>query len=111
MDEERLEPTWVVPPVPVLVVDPNVYVSAAIAGRGPTVMLVQAAAAGTVELVASPLLLRELRTTLDRPKFRRYLTARKRRSSPTPSNCWPRFRRTRRAKAWRRSAGTLATTI
>jgi putative PIN family toxin of toxin-antitoxin system len=62
------------PPVPVLVVDPNVFISAAITGRGPTVQLVQAATAGTVTLVVSPMLLQELRKTLERPKFRKYLT-------------------------------------
>lgn len=60
--------------VPVLVVDPNVFISAAITGRGPTVQLVQAASSGTLTLIVSPLLLDELRRTLDRPKFRRYLS-------------------------------------
>lgn len=74
MSEERSESSSVVPPVPVLVVDPNVFISAAITGRGPTVQLVQAATAGTVTFVVSPLLLQELRRTLERPKFRKYLT-------------------------------------
>jgi putative PIN family toxin of toxin-antitoxin system len=56
------------------VIDPNVFISAAITGRGPTIQLVQAAVAGTVTLVISPLLLQELRKTLERPKFRKYLT-------------------------------------
>lgn len=61
-------------PVPVLVLDPNVLISAAITGRGPTVQLVQAAAAGVISLVVSPTLLRELQATLERPKFRKYLS-------------------------------------
>jgi hypothetical protein len=36
------------PPIPVLVVDPNVFVAAAITGRGPTVRLIEAATAGDV---------------------------------------------------------------
>lgn len=59
---------------PLLVVDPNVLISAAITGRGPTLQLIQAAATGSLTLAVSPLLLRELRTTLERPKFRKYLS-------------------------------------
>lgn len=57
-----------------LVVDPGVYISAAISGRGPNKQLVDAAVHGRVILLMSPTLLAELRTVLRRPKFRRWLT-------------------------------------
>jgi putative PIN family toxin of toxin-antitoxin system len=61
-------------PIPVLVIDPNVFISAAISGRGSGVELLRAAAAGTAMIVVSPLLIDELRRVLLRPKFRRYLS-------------------------------------
>lgn len=56
-----------------VVVDPNVLVSAAIAGGNPQ-RVVDLAAAGLIRLVASPLLLDELRTVLAREKFLRWRT-------------------------------------
>lgn len=55
------------------VVDPNVYVSAAISGRGAPAQLLAAAIAGRLTLIVSPLLLSELRDVLKREKFRPYL--------------------------------------
>ncbi len=57
-----------------LIVDPGVYVSAAISGRGAATQLIEAAVAGRVTLVVSSQLLAELDTVLRRPKFRRWLT-------------------------------------
>jgi putative PIN family toxin of toxin-antitoxin system len=62
------------PAAPTIVVDTNVFVSAAISGRGPVVQLLQAVSAGTVDLVLSPQLLTEMREVLGRPKFRRWIS-------------------------------------
>lgn len=56
------------------VLDPGVLVSAAISPRAAPADLLRAWRAGHFELVASPLLLRELSNTLVRQKFRRYLS-------------------------------------
>jgi putative PIN family toxin of toxin-antitoxin system len=58
---------------PRIVVDPNVYVSAAISAGGPPAQLLEAAVEGQVVLLVSPLLLAELREVLERGKFRRWL--------------------------------------
>lgn len=56
-----------------VVVDPNVLISAAIA-RGNPHRVVDLAASGLVTIVASPLLIEELRTVLARDKFLRWRT-------------------------------------
>ena len=56
------------------VLDPNVLVSAAISTAGPPRQIVSAWIDGRFELIASPLLLAELRDVLARPKFRRWIT-------------------------------------
>lgn len=56
------------------VVDPGVLVSAAITSNGAPRRLLEAWLAGQIELIVSPELLTELRTVLERPKFRRYLS-------------------------------------
>ena len=56
-----------------VVVDPNVLISAAIAGGNPQ-RLVELAAVGAVRLVACPLLLEELRRVLARDRFLRWRT-------------------------------------
>jgi putative PIN family toxin of toxin-antitoxin system len=58
-----------------VVVDPNVLVSAAISPAGPPRQIVTAWVDGRFELVASPALIDELRDVLDRPKFRRWISA------------------------------------
>lgn len=58
---------------PRLVVDPGVYVSAAISGTGAPAQLLETAVEGRVVLLVSPLLLAELRDVLAREKFRRWL--------------------------------------
>lgn len=58
---------------PRAIVDPGVYVSAAITD-GATRRLVQAAQAGRLTLVVSDRLLAELADVLHREKFRRWLT-------------------------------------
>jgi putative PIN family toxin of toxin-antitoxin system len=60
--------------VPRLVVDPGVYVSAAISGRGLPGQLLDLAIEGQVVLLISPLVVAELREVLSREKFRRYIT-------------------------------------
>lgn len=63
------------PGVPRLVVDPGVWVSAAItANPGPADMLLSMATDDEVVLLVSPKLLSELQGVLARPKFRRYLS-------------------------------------
>ena len=62
------------PGAPRLVVDPGVFVSAAISGVGPPDRLLWLVMEQRVVLVVSPLLLDELREVLARPKFRRYLS-------------------------------------
>jgi putative PIN family toxin of toxin-antitoxin system len=59
---------------PRLVVDPGVYVSAAISGTGAPAHLLETAIEGRVVLLVSPLLLAELRDVLARDKFRRWLS-------------------------------------
>lgn len=58
---------------PRLVIDPGVYVSAAISGTGAPAQLLETAVEGRVVLLVSPLLLAELREVLARRKFRRWL--------------------------------------
>jgi putative PIN family toxin of toxin-antitoxin system len=58
-----------------VVVDANVLVSAVISTAGPPREIVAAWVDGRFELVASPALLEELRDVLDRPKFRRWVSA------------------------------------
>jgi putative PIN family toxin of toxin-antitoxin system len=60
--------------VPRAVLDPNVLVSALLAPRGTSAQLLVELGAGAFEIVTSPLLIDELRRTLGREKFRRYLT-------------------------------------
>ena len=55
------------------VLDPNVLVAAAISPAGIPAACIRAFAEGRYELVASPLLLTELRTVLRRQKFRAFL--------------------------------------
>lgn len=61
------------PSLPRLVVDPGVYVSAAISGTGAPAQLLETAVEGRAVLLVSPLLLAELREVLARRKFRRWL--------------------------------------
>ncbi len=56
------------------VLDPNVFVAAAIRPGGTPARCLVAHAEGYFELVVSPLLLAELRTVLRREKFRPFLT-------------------------------------
>jgi putative PIN family toxin of toxin-antitoxin system len=60
-----------------VVADANVLVSAAIARspQAPSVLVLDAALDGRVELVTSPLLLREITSVLSRPRLRKYVTA------------------------------------
>jgi putative PIN family toxin of toxin-antitoxin system len=60
--------------VPRLVLDPGVYVSAAISGRGVPAQLLDLAIEGQAVLLISPLVVAELREVLSREKFRRYIT-------------------------------------
>ena len=59
------------------VADANVLVSAAIARspQAPSVLTLDAALDGRVELVTSPLLLREITSVLSRPRLRKYVSA------------------------------------
>jgi putative PIN family toxin of toxin-antitoxin system len=63
--------------MPRVVADANVLVSAAIARspQAPSVLVLDAALDGRVELVTSPLLLREITSVLSRPRLRKYVTA------------------------------------
>lgn len=60
-----------------VVADANVLVSAAIARspQAPSVLTLDAALDGRAELVASPLLLREITSVLSRPRLRKYVSA------------------------------------
>jgi putative PIN family toxin of toxin-antitoxin system len=59
------------------VADANVLVSAAIARspQAPSVLTLDAALDGRVELVTSPMLLREITSVLSRPRLRKYVSA------------------------------------
>jgi putative PIN family toxin of toxin-antitoxin system len=59
-----------------VVADANVLVSAALARspQAPSALVMDAALDGRLELVTSPLLLREIAIVLLRPRFRRYLS-------------------------------------
>jgi putative PIN family toxin of toxin-antitoxin system len=57
------------------VFDPNVLISARLSPNGTPAQLLAAWMDGQFELVLSPALLAELAGVLDRPKFRRWLTA------------------------------------
>jgi putative PIN family toxin of toxin-antitoxin system len=57
------------------VLDPNVLISARLSPRGTPGQLLTAWTEGQFELVVSPALLVELAGVLDRPKFRRWLSA------------------------------------
>lgn len=61
--------------VPRLVVDPGVYVSAALGGRGAPTKVLDLALEGRVVLVLSDLVLAELSEVLGREKFRRYISS------------------------------------
>ncbi len=56
-----------------LVIDPGVFVSGAISNGAPR-QLLEAAVAGRITVIISPLLLAELDEVLHRPKFRRWFT-------------------------------------
>lgn len=58
---------------PRLVIDTNVYISAAISGRGAPADLLDAAVSGLAVLIVSPHLLGEIREVLQREKFRRWI--------------------------------------
>jgi uncharacterized protein len=58
-----------------VVLDPNVLISARLSPNGTPGRLLTAWIDGQFELVVSPKLLAELAGVLDRPKFRRWLTA------------------------------------
>ncbi len=60
-----------------VVADANVLVSAAIARspQAPSVLTLDAALDGRVELITSPLLLREVTMVLARPRLRKYVSA------------------------------------
>jgi len=60
--------------VPRAVLDTNVLVSALISPGGSSARLLLALRSGAFELLASPLLLAELREVLGRNKFRRYVS-------------------------------------
>ena len=56
-----------------VILDANVYVSAALSSNGPSAALLRAARSGLLDVVASPLLWSEVDGVLRRPKFRRFL--------------------------------------
>ena len=58
-----------------VVLDANVLVSAVISAAGPPRQIVAAWIEGRFELVASPVLLEELRDVLDRPRLRRWVSS------------------------------------
>ncbi len=62
------------PGVARLVLDPGVYVSAALSGAGAPAELLETAVQGRIVLVLSPLLLGELREVLARDKLRRWIS-------------------------------------
>ena len=57
-----------------VVLDPNVLVSAAISTAGPPRQIVNAWVGGRFELAASPALIDELADVLARPRFRRWIS-------------------------------------
>ena len=57
-----------------VILDVNVFVSAALSSKGPSAALVRALRDGSLEVVVSPQLLAELDDVLRRPRFRRFLT-------------------------------------
>lgn len=57
-----------------VILDVNVFVSAALSKNGPSAARVRALRAGRLEVVASPVLLAELDEVWRRPKFRRFIT-------------------------------------
>jgi uncharacterized protein len=57
-----------------VVIDPNVFISAALSNAGPPWDVLLALTRGRFDLVLSPLLLAELHEVLSREKFRRWLT-------------------------------------
>ena len=57
-----------------VILDVNVFVSAALSSKGPSAMLVRALRDGALEVVVSPQLLAELDDVLRRPRFRRFVT-------------------------------------
>ena len=57
-----------------VILDVNVFVSAALSSNGPSAALVRALRDGDLEVVVSPKLLAELDEVLRRPKFRRFIT-------------------------------------
>jgi uncharacterized protein len=63
--------------MPRVVADANVLVSAALARspQAPSVLTLEAALDGRIELVTSPLLLREIAIVLARPRLQKYLSA------------------------------------
>lgn len=58
----------------VVVLDANVFISAALSANGPSAALVRSARAGTIDVAVSLQLLGEVRDVLRRPRFRRFLT-------------------------------------
>lgn len=60
--------------MPRAVLDTNVLVSALISPGGPSAAVLLELRAGAFDLVASPMLLAELREVLGRERFRRYVT-------------------------------------
>jgi uncharacterized protein len=60
-----------------VVADANVLVSAALARspQAPSVLTLDAALDGRIEMVTSPLLLREIATVLARPRLQKYISA------------------------------------
>ena len=59
-----------------VVADANVLISAALARspNAPSVLILEAALDGRLELITSPLLLREITSVLKRPRLRKYLS-------------------------------------
>ena len=57
-----------------VVLDTNVLISAVLSAQGTPAKLVRAARDGQLDVVASPLLLAELRNVLQRDRFRRFLS-------------------------------------
>ena len=57
-----------------VILDVNVFVSAALSSNGPSAALVRALRDGDLEVVVSPKLLAELDEVLRRPKFGRFIT-------------------------------------
>lgn len=62
--------------MPSVVADANVLISAALARspNAPSVLILDAALDGRLELITSPALLREIADVLARPRLRKYLT-------------------------------------